>query len=110
MEVAQPGCQRPDAVEAGRAEDEGTQLIVIPDPDIEPAIGLTASPGKLAGLRCWTWQALDRAITGTPALLPVTHAQGSPLLPVKQAIFSPQVQVRVVEQQPDGDTAQLAVR
>src|SRR6218665_3162918 len=107
MKVAQPRGQGANAVEARRAKDEAAQFVLITDAYIEPTKGLASLLGQLAALGSRAGQGLNPRAGRAPGCFAIADAERAPGLPIEEAVAGPQVQIRVIEQQPHGDAAQL---
>lgn len=106
--VLQPGCQGPNAVKARSPEHKAAQLIAVANHHVQATIRFAVGHAKSAGIGARAFHDLHALIGDTLAALPITHAQRPGSRAIKHAVVRPQVQIRVVEQHPHRDAAQLA--
>src|SRR3990167_11354593 len=98
MEVLQPRSQGTNGVVPRGAEDERTQLILIPNEHVQTSIGLAQSSlPHLTTIRPGAWQFLDTVHRRAFAMFTIAYTQRPPSLPIKVVVAGPQVQVWVIE-------------
>src|SRR5690554_2603687 len=106
----QASCQGEDAVVAGGAEDESTQLIIVTQFHIQASIGLTsAAPCHLAAICAWTWQGLNACRGHSSACFAVADTHRASITAVKERILGTQVEIRGIEKQRHRNGAQFPV-
>jgi len=82
-----------DAVEAGGAEHEAAQWILIADGHVEATVGLTGTAlGQRTAIRRGAGQRGDAVLAPALAGLAVANTQRSPGLPIEQAVLGTEVQ------------------
>lgn len=106
----QPGRQRPDRVDPGCPKDERPHVVVVPDQDVEPSVGLaTALLCQGTEARARARKCLNSLSRGPLALFAVSLAARPACLAVEQCEFGAKVEVRIVEEQSDRDGSELAL-
>ena len=110
IQVLQPCCQCPDGIVSRGPEHKAAEIIFLPlNLDIQSPIGFAAQfRAQHTILGAGTADAFKSVLCTPASDFAIAHTERTSGFAIKEAVLSPEIQVRVIEEQIDRNTPELS--